>query len=415
MNNYIKKIKVSFSLAWLSLKANLLRTSLTVLGIVIGVTAIIVVFAAGDAISNLVLGEVQSYGTNIIQTEIKVPSSSSSFATGEITTLKLDDMEAINKLENVERSYAASLGQKKIKYKNEAKKIFLFGASPDYVHIDNSTVLSAGRFYTNSEDNSNSKVLVLGSKIKNDLFANQQAVNKFVNLDNKKYKVIGVLEERGGSFGGFMDFNEMAFLPIQTLHNRILNIDYAMYFIHELKDVSLANETAEEMKYLLRDRHDISNPDKDDFRVSTMDEMIETLNTVTGAITYLLLAIVLISLLVGGVGIMNIMYVTISERTPEIGLRKALGATKIDLSLQFLVESILITFWGWILGVILGVLISYILSIVATSFGLDWLFIFPAQGILVSFLFSITSGLLFGLRPAKKAANLDPITALRKE
>jgi putative ABC transport system permease protein len=188
-----------------------------------------------------------------------------------------------------------------------------------------------------------------------------------------------------------------------------------MYFMHQLHNVDMAEETAEEVRLLLRERHEISDPSKDDFRVSTMEEMIDTLGVVTDAITFLLLAIVLISLLVGGVGIMNIMYVTVTERTPEIGLRKALGATKVDITWQFLIEALLITFWGWLLGTVFGVLISYALSVAANYFGLSWSFVFPLQGILISLIFSIGCGLIFGWRPARQAAKLDPITALRVE
>jgi putative ABC transport system permease protein len=146
-----------------------------------------------------------------------------------------------------------------------------------------------------------------------------------------------------------------------------------------------------------------------------MAEMLDTLGIVTDAVTYLLLAIVLISLLVGGVGIMNIMYVTVTERTPEIGLRKAMGATAQDVAWQFLIESLLITFWGWLLGTVFGILASYGLSLLAQAFNLNWHFLFPWQGIAFSLLFSLICGLLFGYRPAKQAAKLDPVSALRVE
>lgn len=415
MNKLTSKIDIAFKLAWRSLRLNILRTSLTVLGIVVGVTSIVVVFSAGDGVSRLILGEVESYGTNTLQTEVKVPSETASFAPpGEITSLKLSDMEAIDKLENIHYSYATSLGQERIKYGSESKKIILFGVSANYQYIGNSVTLTEGSFFSDSDDKSQAQVIVLGSKIKDTLFGNQSAVGEFVSLGNKKFRVVGVLAEKGGSFG-FVDFNDMAFIPINTLHKKILGIDYAMYFVHQLKDVDLADETAEEVRYILRDRHEITDPQKDDFRVSTMEEMIDTLNTVTSAITFLLLAIVLISLLVGGVGIMNIMYVTVSERTPEIGLRKALGADSRDITWQFLIEAVLITFWGWILGAILGLLLAYVIALIANSFGLNWQFSFPLQGIVVSLIFSIGCGFLFGFRPARQASRLDPITALRQE
>jgi len=412
MNSYLKKIKIALDLAWHSLRRNLLKTSLTVLGVVIGVTSIVIVFSTGQGVRQLILGEVESYGSDVIQTEVKVPSSDS-IAT-EITTLKLSDMEAVNRLSNVKRSYAGSLGQQRVSYENESKRVFLFGVSSDYQYIDRKTAMEEGSFYTESDDKAQTQVVVLGNKLKVYLFGDQPALDKYVKIGTKKFRVVGVLKEQGGSYG-FMDFNDMAYMPVTTLLDKIQGIDYIMYFTTQLDDVNRADETAEEIRQLLRERHDISDPTKDDFRVSTMEEMIEILDTVTSAITFLLLAIVLISLLVGGVGIMNIMYVTVTERTPEIGLRKAMGATKVDITLQFLIESVMITFWGWILGVVFGLMGSYGLTLAANYAGISWRFAFPVQGILVSLIFSIGCGLLFGLRPAKQAAKLDPIIALRVE
>lgn len=404
---------IAFKLAFNSLRLNLVRTSLTVLGVVIGVAAIIVVFSAGSMLSNLVSGEIESYGTNVIQTETKAPGKAVNGSV-EVTSLKISDMEAVNKLSNISMSYAASLAQQRVSYESQSKKVFIFGTSAPYAKIDTKTKLASGEFFTEEDDKSQAMVIVLGASLKDELFGNQDAIGKSVKLGTKKFQVVGVLEEQGGG-ASFLDFDNMVYIPINTLHKRILGIDYAMYFMHQVRDVSISSETAEEIKDILRERHEISNPEKEDFRVSTMDEMITTLGTITNAVTYLLLAIVLISLLVGGVGIMNIMYVTVTERTPEIGLRKSLGATRKDVVWQFLIESIMITFWGWILGAILGVFFSYALNLIAKYFGLDWQFSFPWQGIGASLIFSLVCGLLFGYRPAKQAASLDPVEALRIE
>lgn len=408
------KITIALQLAWRSLRLNILRTSLTVLGVVIGVAAIIVVFAASDGINSLILGEIQSYGTDTIQTETKVPSKKNSLVVGEVTTLKISDLEAVNRLSNVRDSYAVSLGQQKVSWGGESKKVFLFGTSPAYAVIDSKTKLAVGEFFSIEEDRGQALVAVLGASLKNYLFGDQNAIGQSIKIGNSKFRVIGVLTEQG-SGAGFLDFDNMVYLPINTLHKRLLGIDYAMYFMHRLVDVGRADETAAEIIELLRERHEITNPDKDDFRVTTMAEMITTLGTVTNALTGLLLAIVLISLIVGGVGIMNIMYVTVSERTPEIGLRKALGATRRDVTWQFLIESLLITVWGWFLGTILGILAASGLSLIANAFAINWNLVFPWPGVLVSFGFSVLCGLLFGFKPAQRAATLDPITALRAE
>ena len=413
MNNIVERIGIAFQLAWNSLRLNLVRTSLTVLGVVIGVAAIIIVFAAGDGISRLISGELESYGTNAVQTETKVPGKES-LSAAEVTTLKLDDLEAINKLDNVQNSYAVSLGQQKVSYGAESKKIFVFGVSASYIDIDKKTKLAEGEFYTDEQDRGQALVAVMGSGLKKTLFGDQEAVGKMIKVGKLKFQVIGVLEEQGGS-ASFIDFDNIIYIPINTLHKRILGIDYAMYFMHQLQNVEQADETVGEIGALLRERHEISDPAKDDFRVSTMAELLGTLKVVTNAVTYLLLMIVLISLLVGGVGIMNIMYVTVTERTPEIGLRKAMGATNSDVTFQFLIESLLITFWGWLLGTIFGLIISYILSLVAQNFNIDWQLLFPWQGVGISLIFSLICGLLFGYRPAKQASRLDPVEALRIE
>lgn len=412
MNNM--RLKTALELAIRSLTLNILRTSLTVLGVIIGVAAIVIVFAAGDGIRNLVTGEVASYGTDTIQTEIKVPESSGAAASTEITSLKIDDMEAVNRIENVWRSYSVSLGQQKISWQNESKSIFLFGTSAPYTEIDQKSQPIEGRFFTEEEDKSQAMVVVLGFKLKDYLFGDQTAVGQWVKIGNNKFQVVGVLEERGGAIS-MIDFDNTAFLPIKTLHKKILGIDYVMYMMHQMKDATKASETAEEIKMLLRERHDINDPIDDDFKVTTMDELMDTLNVVTGAITWLLLAIVLISLIVGGVGIMNIMYVTVSERTPEIGLRKALGATYRDIVSQFLIESVLITFWGAIIGVVFGLIIAWLMSLLANRFNIVWNFTIPWSGIVTALIFSLSCGLLFGLRPAQKAAKLDPVEALWTE
>lgn len=418
MNKILKgtiiKISIAAALAFRSLRLNLARTSLTVLGVVIGAASIVVVFAASTALDSLIRGEIDSYGSDIVQTEIKVPSAKGSMQVGEVTSLKYEDLVEINKIGNIKDSYGASIGQQRVSYGSEGKKVMIFGVSPSYFSIDKKTAIGEGRYFDDGENDSQATVVVLGYKIRESIFGDGEAVGKMVKIGSANYRVVGVLKEQGSS-AGFMDFDDMAYLPVNTLQKRILGIDYFMYFIHQLYDVSRGEETAEEIRYVLRDRHEISDPVRDDFRVSTMAEIVDTLNTVTGAVTYLLLAIVLISLLVGGVGIMNIMYVTVTERTPEIGLRKSLGATEKDITWQFLIESILITFWGWFLGAIIGIAGAYALTLAGTSLNLKIAFSFPWQGIIVSLIFSLACGLLFGFQPARRAAKLDPVEALRAE
>ncbi len=411
-----------------SIKSNKMRTFLTVLGIVIGVSSIIIVFSAGEGIKDLVIGQVESFGTNIIESEIRIPekskkgsSSDTETATAmaqgvQITTMTIKDVEDINKLPNVIDGYGGIMSQELATYQNKRKKAFLLGASSSYIDIDKSEI-AEGRFFTESEDQSLSKVVVLGYKMKDALFENSDALGKFINLGKSKYRVIGIMEERGAMMT--MDFDDFIYLPIKTLQKRIMGTDYILYMVHEIENLDLADQTAENIRILLRENHDINNPEadisKDDFAVYTMEEMMDMVGEITDYITILLLAIVAVSLVVGGVGIMNIMYVIVSERTFEIGLRKSVGANNKNILWQFLTESVIISILGAILGVALGILISFLISLIAKQYGLDWGFIVPMESLIVAFSFSIICGIVFGVLPARKAAQMDPIVALRKD
>jgi len=284
--------------------------------------------------------------------------------------------------------------------------------SADYINID-STAIAKGRFFSEEEDKSLAQVVVLGSKMAEKLFGDSEAIGKYIVLHKSKYQVIGVMEEKGRMMT--MDFDEYIYLPVRTLQKKIMGIEHFLYTVHQLADPSRAADTAEEARTILRDNHDITDPDKDDFRVTTMDEMLETLDTIMNALTILLLSIIAISLVVGGVGILNVMYVSVSERVGEIGLRKAVGANYSAIKQQFLVESVLVTLIGGVAGVLVGILISWLLAWGASSFGLEWRFVVPLQGVIVSLSFSFLFGVLFGIGPATKAARLDPIEAMRKE
>jgi len=406
-----------------SMSANKLRTSLTMLGIVIGVASVIIVYSAGEGIRSLLVGQIESFGTNIVETEVKVPTnkkgtegsqeSAMSVASGiQITTLNLDDLEDINKMSNVSGGYAGILSQDQASYANEQRKVYLLGTNASYIDIDQSEI-AAGRFFTDAEDRSLAPVIVLGANIKEQLFGDSEAIGKFITLHSAKYQIIGTMEKRGEM--GMMNFDDYVYVPIRTLQKKISGIDYVFYLVNQLRDPDKAEETAAEMRDILRENHEITNPDKDDFQVTTMSEMMKTLDTATGALTILLLAIIAISLIVGGVGILNVMYVIVSERTAEIGLRKAVGANYQAIVRQFLVESIVITFSGGLIGIIAGVLLSLVLAFVASSFGLDWKFSVPVKAFVVAISFSLLFGVAFGIGPAKKAARLDPVEAMRKE
>lgn len=413
---------ISLKIALQSLKNNKIRTTLTIIGIIIGIAAVIIVMSAGEGLKGQIMGQLDSFGSNVVQIEIKVPSTSHASAENamsqasgvQITTLNLDDAEAINKLSNISDYYAAIFDQEIISYQDQQKSVNIIGASPQFIEIDQSEI-GQGRFYTEGEDNDHAKVVVLGYKVADKLFGNQEAIGSSVKIGKLKFKVIGVLAERGGGMG--MDFDDMIYMPIQTLQKQVMGIDHVQWITARLRDTAKGDDTTEEIIQLMRERHDIENNDgtKDDFAVMTMADAKEMIGVIFNGITLLLIAIAGISLLVGGVGIMNIMYVSVSERTFEIGLRKAVGAKKYEILWQFLLEAVIITLIGGFLGILIGIIITYLISIAAGVLGFEWNFVLPFSSVVIAFGFCAAVGLIFGYYPARQAANLNPIEALRKE
>ncbi|MBI2436847.1 MAG: ABC transporter permease [Candidatus Magasanikbacteria bacterium] len=395
-----------------------LRTILTIMALGIGVASVVIIISAGKGLEGMVLGELDIYNPNTLNIEVRMPGKGhvtgmASMASGvEITSLKNTDMEDIGNLDNISAVYGYLTTQEVMKYQGQNKTVIIFGygaRAPEVEKIE----LSEGRFYSVEEENSLAQVVVIGSKIKDELFGADSAVGKNVYMDGKSFNVVGVLVERGASFG--FDFDSLVYIPMLTAQKRLLGTDYMMGINARVIDMEKVEYTKADVEMLLRDSHNISDPDQDDFAVTTMEEIRATLETVLGGITLLLVALVCISLIVGGVGITNIMYVTVAERTFEIGLRKSLGATRTDILWQFLIEAMILTSAGGVYGLISGVLISYLIYYGATSYGLNWPFVVPLYAVFLALGFSTLVGLFFGIYPAKKAADLDPIVALRRE
>ncbi|HAT03824.1 MAG TPA: hypothetical protein DCS29_03585 [Candidatus Magasanikbacteria bacterium] len=411
-------LKDRVQLAYSALIRQKLRSVLTMIALSIGIASVVIIISAGKGLEGMVLSELDIYNPNTLNIEVRIPGkgeqgSATGMASGiTITTLKNSDMDEIGKHKNIDAVYAYVTSQAVIKYQGENKTVIIFGygaRAPEVETIE----LSEGRFYEPDEENSLSQVIVIGSKVKDDLFGSDTAVDKSVYINGKSFRVVGVLVERGASFG--FDFDSLVYIPTLTLQKKMIGTDYVMGINARVTDMSHIDSTKEDVEILLRDRHDITDPDKDDFKVTTMDEIRGTLETIVGGITLLLVALVCISLIVGGVGITNIMYVTVAERTFEIGLRKSVGAKNKDILWQFLIEAIILTFGGGVIGVALGFIISYGVYYGAVGYGLNWTFEIPIYSIILALGFSAAVGLFFGLYPAKKAANLNPIEALRKE
>ncbi|MEI7689079.1 MAG: ABC transporter permease [Candidatus Nomurabacteria bacterium] len=410
------------------IKSNPSRTLLTTLGIMIGIGTVILVLSAGEGFKSYINSQVEAFGSNtvIVQTSIpastKARSSASATSSGRannsasnavpITTLKIRDVEDIKNIPNVKNAYGASVGQQIVTYKGISKTSFIFGASAARFDIDKG-VIAKGRGYSAQEDKSLAQVAILGSKIATDLFGDSDPLGNLIRIGNDNFKVIGVYESKGGF--GPMNEDEQVFIPVTTLQKKIQGIDYLIYSVVELIDNNKADATSLDIADVLRHNHYINDPAKDDFKVQTQKESLNTFDTILKAVTFLLIAIASISLIVGGVGVMNIMYVVVTERIGEIGLKKALGARSKDILYEFLIEAVLLTIIGGIIGIIGGSLFSYLIAKYAQSTGLAWKFVVPIWGVVVSVSVSMIIGVIFGVFPARNAARLDPIVALNRE
>lgn len=405
-----------------AIRANKLRSVLTTLGIIIGTGILVVVLSIGAGIEALILSELASIKPETLYIEIQVPSegtrsekdanTAQNISSGvQITTMTLEDVSDAKDHYNIELGYGMVFGQGKLARLSESKVVTIFGVQEDYAILEQME-FSEGRFFLESEEQSLAQVIVLGSNVKTELFGEGEALGQNVKLDQKSYEVVGVAEEIGTKF--FLDMDEAVYMPVYTLQKKYLGTDHIQAMSLEMKDPSLIFQTIDDIERILRSNHGIKDPAKDDFVVRTQDQAMEIVGAVTGGISFLLLAIAGISLVVGGVGIMNIMYVAVSERTHEIGLRKAIGAKPSAIKRQFIFESILITLVGGGIGTFAGVLISWLVSVGAQALGFNWPFVLTLSSLIFAFSSSAIIGLLFGYTPARKAAELDPILALRK-
>jgi len=411
---------VVFRLALRNLRMNKIRTGLTVIGIVIGIMSVIIVMAGGAGLKNYVMGQVDIFGTDYIQVEVKIPGVSdtsseniSGRGTGlAITTLKEEDAEAVAKIPNIRTWSAGNMDQELVSFNSVNKRVMIFGVNSSYVEIDRQIQPVEGAFFSEGDETGAAQVAVIGAGVKKSFFGEGDAAGKNIKIKDQNYQVVGVLKERGSA--GFFNFDDVVYVPFKTLNKKLLGIDYAQFITFKVKDTARMEETAVDIRETMRREHDITDPSKDDFVVMSAAEGKAMIDKVFGTINYLLLALTSISLLVGGVGIMNVMYVAVTERTREIGLRKALGATNSGILRQFLFEAVIVTFLGGAAGIVFGVASTYLLNNFLIRLGYMLQFSVPAGSILTAVGFSVFTGLIFGIYPAWKASQLSPIEALRK-
>ena len=407
-------IKMSFT----GLSSHKSRSALTILGIVIGITAIILVMALGKSAADLILGEVQGLGpNNIFIIPGQQPKGISGFGGTLLNdSLKQKDLEDLMKKENVPdavRVVPFVFGPVTISFENQSYAGMSLGGTPDIFSIYNLGVRE-GSFFTVEHDASRSSVVLLGQKIVDKLFGESDPIGQNVKIKNKNFRVIGILEPKGQS--PFVNFDEAAIMPYTSLQQYVLGIRYIQRIVVQTKDLNDIPGVIKDVTLVLRTNHNISDPADDDFFIQTQADLVNTLGSITTALTVFLSSVAAISLVVGGVGIMNIMFVSVTERTREIGLRKALGATNKNILVQFLVEAVMLTVTGGIIGIALGTGLSFLVVLALKQFvGVNFAFAFPLSGAILGLVVSSSIGFIFGIFPARKASLKSPVEALRYE
>ncbi|OGY96392.1 MAG: hypothetical protein A2122_03090 [Candidatus Liptonbacteria bacterium GWB1_49_6] len=393
------------------------RSLLTILGIVIGVAAIIIVMSLGEGARGLILGQIQSIGSKVIAIiPGREPTGPTDIIASFTDSLKESDLGALQNRNNV--PYATQVmpvvfGSESAAYGNETYRPTILGVTDFFSEIYN-VYPSKGRVFTPEESRNYADVVVIGSKVESELFGNEDALGKRIRIKGKNLRVIGVIGKTGQL--SFLNFDEGAFLPYTTAQQYIFGIKYFNRIVVQAVSEDRVTETVDDIKRTLRAQHNITDPAKDDFSVQTQEEAMQTVSTILNAFTLFLASVAAISLLVGGIGIMNIMLVSVTERTREIGLRKALGATNRNILLQFLLEAVILTAVGGAIGIAIGGGVSFLVALVISKiYGLLWGFALPISAVLMGMGISSAIGLIFGIYPARQASQKSPIEALRYE
>ncbi len=401
--------KEGFLMAWSSLIANKMRSLLTMLGIIIGVAAVIALVSIGYGVRQQITESISSLGSNLLMVYPGAPRTPGVRpVAGANKTIKLSDYEAISKMDSVQAASPVAANSYLTVYMSKNWTTTVNGANADFQYVNNWTMKS-GRFITDSQIERRERVAVIGATVAKNLFGNEDPIGKDIRIHKNSFKVVGVLDEKGsGTMGN--DQDDVIVVPYTTMMERVMGVDYLRMIYIQAKEGEDLERVQADIENILRVRHGIKNPDLDDFNVNNMASIMKAVEENTATMTLFLGAVAAISLLVGGIGIMNIMLVSVTERTREIGVRKALGATYRTIITQFLIEAVVISLVGGAIGILVGIGASQLIATVAKLKT-----VVTTGPILLSFGFSMTIGLVFGLYPARKAAKLNPIDALHYE
>jgi len=410
-------IAESINNSWKLIVRSKARSFLTMLGIVIGVMAVIIVLSVGAGAQSLIINQVKSLGSNLVgvlpgnSEEDGPPASAMGII---VTTLKYSDGEAIakNGCKCIEELAMYVTGNDSISAGNNNISGTYTGTTANYTKVEEAEV-EFGHFFSEEEEKGAGRVAVLGSEMKDKLFDEEDVLGKRIRIGKINFTVIGVMKERGVS--GFQNQDDQLFIPISAAQKLLLGIDYVNFLRVKIDTAENVEASIVSIKEILRDRHNIASDEADDFSVRSTAQGLDALTSITDALKFFLVAIASLALVVGGFGIMNIMLATVQERTQEIGLRKAVGAKSNQITFQFLIESVVITFLGGAIGIILGVLISVVVAQVAQGMGYSWDLVITPASIILGCSVSVGIGLIFGIIPARRASKLNAIEALRYE
>lgn len=404
--NFANLLKIALK----ALNNNKLRCFLTMLGIIIGVASVITMLAIGQGSKNSIKEQISEMGSNMIMIHPgNMQRGGVRQSSDDMQTLKIADYEALQSLPGITAISPSVNSSGQFVNGNNNYPSTVYGITPDYLDIRKLKVKD-GAMFTEHDIKSAAKVCVLGKTVADNLFPNgEDPVGRVIRFGKIPLTVIGLLESKGTNSMG-MDQDDVVLAPYTTVMKRMLAIDYLQGLFASAADESKTDETIDEITEILRSQHKIKDGDEDDFEIRSQQELSEMMNSTSDMMTVLLACIAGISLLVGGIGIMNIMFVSVTERTREIGLRMSIGARGVDILSQFLIEAIIISVTGGVIGIIIGLLASWMVTVIA-----HWPVYIQLYSVGLSFAVCTVTGVFFGWYPAKKAAGLDPIEAIRYE